>query len=107
MIDEHFKTWLLEINTNPSLTIASPLMSRLLPALIDNVLKIAIDPIFPPPIFPKSKTNLIPEQTNENNKFELLFDSYEEGDKLTKLFSNISNKSKVFYLLSSFKKLFD
>jgi len=36
-------------------------MSRLLPGLIDNVLKIAIDPIFPPPNFPKSKKNLIPE----------------------------------------------
>lgn len=61
MIDDSFKTWLIEINTNPSLTIAAPLMSRLLPGLIDNVLKIAIDPIFPPPNFPKSKKNLIPE----------------------------------------------
>lgn len=53
MIDENFKTWLIEINTNPSLTIAAPLMSRLLPALVDNILKIAIDPIYPPPNFPK------------------------------------------------------
>lgn len=61
MIDETFKTWLIEINTNPSLTIAAPLMSRLLPGLIDNVLKIAIDPIFPPPNFPKSKKHMIPD----------------------------------------------
>lgn len=61
MVDENFKTWIIEINTNPSLTIAAPLMSRLLPALVDNVLKIAIDPIFPPPNFPKAKKHLIPE----------------------------------------------
>ncbi|EAS02045.3 tubulin-tyrosine ligase family protein (macronuclear) [Tetrahymena thermophila SB210] len=92
MIDDSFKTWLIEINTNPSLTIAAPLMSRLLPALIDNVLKIAIDPIFPPPNFPKSKKHLIPEQIYENNKFELLFDSEVDGERIKKLYQNISNK---------------
>ncbi|KAL4491452.1 hypothetical protein ABPG72_008108 [Tetrahymena utriculariae] len=92
MIDDSFKTWLIEINTNPSLTIAAPLMSRLLPALIDNVLKIAIDPIFPPPNFPKSKKHLIPEQIYENNKFELLFDSEVDGERIRKLYQNISNK---------------
>lgn len=94
MIDESFKTWLIEINTNPSLTIAAPLMSRLLPGLIDNVLKIAIDPIFPPPSFPKSKKHYIPESIYENNKFDLIFDSEMDGHRISTLYENVSSKSK-------------
>ena len=52
MIDEDLKVWLLEVNTNPCLELSSPYLSRLIPAMIENVLKIAIDPLFPPPAWP-------------------------------------------------------
>ena len=57
MIDDDFKVYLIEINTNPSLDICSTLLARLIPNMIDNMLqyynlfRIAIDPIFPPPNF--------------------------------------------------------
>ena len=36
--------------------------------------RVAVDPIFPPPTFPKSKKHLVPENIYESNKFELIFD---------------------------------
>ena len=39
MIDENFKLYLIEVNTNPNLEICSPLMSRIIPELIDNCFK--------------------------------------------------------------------
>ena len=39
MIDEDFKVYLIEINTNPCLEIASTLLARLIPNMIENVLR--------------------------------------------------------------------
>ena len=49
MIDDNFDTWLIEVNTNPCLDLGSPLLARIIPNMIENSLKIAVDPIFPPP----------------------------------------------------------
>ncbi len=37
MVDEDFKIYLIEINTNPCLELSSPLLSRLIPGLLDAV----------------------------------------------------------------------
>ena len=39
IIDDHFKPWLIEVNTNPCLELSSPYLSRLIPSMLDNVLK--------------------------------------------------------------------
>ena len=39
MIDEDFKVYLIEVNTNPCLEISSTLLARLIPNMIDNVLR--------------------------------------------------------------------
>ena len=80
MIDEDFETWLIEVNNNPCLELSSPLLARIIPNMIENAFKVAIDPLFPPPLnIPKTK-NL---QTDlfESNKFTLIFNSgdIEEG----------------------------
>ena len=49
MIDENFKVWLIECNTNPCLELSCVLLSRILPQMIDNALKLTLDPLFPPP----------------------------------------------------------
>ena len=69
MLDENTKVWLIEVNTNPSLEIACPLMARFIPNLIENTFRLAVDPIFPPPSFPKSKRYLLPDNIFESNKF--------------------------------------
>lgn len=79
MIDENFKVWLIEMNTNPCIECSCPLLSTKIPKLIENLLRVVVDPIFPPPFDtkePKYKKylNLFNfEEVYENNKFELLF----------------------------------
>ena len=46
--DENFKVFLIEANTNPCLEICSPLLARIIPELLDNSFRIAIDPLFQP-----------------------------------------------------------
>ena len=49
MIDENFRPWLIEINTNPCLELCCPLLQRIVPSVIENTFKLCIDPLFPPP----------------------------------------------------------
>mmetsp|Transcript_28324 Transcript_28324/g.20453 ORF Transcript_28324/g.20453 Transcript_28324/m.20453 type:complete len:81 (-) Transcript_28324:179-421(-) len=50
MLDEDFKVYLIEVNTNPCLeTTSSPLLSKLMPNCIDSGIRIAMDPLYPPP----------------------------------------------------------
>ena len=39
MIDEDFKPWLIEVNTNPCLELSSPLLARLIPSMLENAIK--------------------------------------------------------------------
>jgi len=39
MIDEDFKIFLLEVNTNPCLDTSSNILSKIIPNLIDNTLR--------------------------------------------------------------------
>ncbi len=68
------------MNNNPCLELSSPLLARIIPNMIENAMKIAIDPMFPPPLnIPKSKN--LPTDLFEANKFTLIFNScdVEEG----------------------------
>lgn len=83
MIDEDLKPWLIEVNTNPCLELSSPLLGRLIPAMIENAVKVAIDPLFPPPPWPNSKKHNLPDATD--NKFELVFNESVDGPELKNL----------------------
>lgn len=39
MIDDNFKVWLIEVNTNPCLELSCPLLARIIPALIENLFR--------------------------------------------------------------------
>lgn len=39
MIDENYKLWLIEVNTNPCLEINASVQAKIIPNLIDNVFK--------------------------------------------------------------------
>lgn len=84
MIDEDFNVWLIEVNTNPCLEVGSPLLARIIPNMIENALKIAVDPIFPPPKeYPKTKT--LATDVFESNKFTLIFSSSDHEKMLASL----------------------
>ena len=48
LIDEDMRTWLIEVNTNPYLGVPNEFIKNLLPEMIDDMMKIVLDPILPP-----------------------------------------------------------
>jgi tubulin polyglutamylase TTLL1 len=60
MIDENFKPWLIEINTNPCIETSSILMEKIIPRMVDEAFRLSLDIIFPPPeMWPNSKKHNI------------------------------------------------
>lgn len=82
MIDEAFKTYLIEVNSNPCFALSSPYLARLIPSMIENAIKIAIDPIFPPPPWPASKRHLLSDAVESENKFSLIFDESSDAPEI-------------------------
>eukprot|EP00351_Strombidinopsis_sp_SopsisLIS2011_P000966 CAMPEP_0116875008 /NCGR_PEP_ID=MMETSP0463-20121206/6701_1 /TAXON_ID=181622 /ORGANISM="Strombidinopsis sp, Strain SopsisLIS2011" /LENGTH=113 /DNA_ID=CAMNT_0004519685 /DNA_START=3205 /DNA_END=3546 /DNA_ORIENTATION=+ len=83
MIDEDCRPYMIEVNTNPCLELVSPYLARLIPAMIENAVKIAVDPIFPPPPYPISKKSQLPDAMD--NKFELIFNERDDAAELKNL----------------------
>jgi len=85
MIDSNFKVYLIEVNTNPCLEASCPLLGRLIPSMIDNAMKIAIDPIFPPPEIVGRKATVC--DLLVENHFELVFDEKLDKEGLSEYVS--------------------
>lgn len=47
ILDEDFNTWLIEVNTNPCLEESSKMLKSYIPRMIEDMLKLTIDQIFP------------------------------------------------------------
>ena len=60
---------MIECNTNPNLEICSPLLARIVPELLDNSFRIAVDPLYTPLDDKKRKFDLIPRI-----KYHLIYD---------------------------------
>lgn len=80
MVDANMKVWLIEVNTNPCLEMSSPLLARIIPAMLDNAFRIAVDPYFPE-TQKRPYISLTGEPLPEN-RFELVFHSSVEGVRL-------------------------
>ena len=101
MIDDEFKPYLIEVNTNPCLELCCPLLARLIPNMLENALKIGLDGVFLPPEGFSGKKAFIGDASPEN-KFELVFDSRIDGPILEKLFQtkdNIISKWILYFKL--------
>ena len=81
MIDDEFKTYLIEVNTNPCLELSCPLLARLVPTMLENALKVGLDGQFMPPENFSSKKAYIGDPSPEN-RFQLCFDSKIDGPGL-------------------------
>ena len=49
MIDDAYRPFLIEVNTNPCLELSSPLLEKLIPRMVDDALALTVDQFFPPP----------------------------------------------------------
>lgn len=96
LLDCDLKPWLIEVNTNPCLELSSPHLSRIIPNMIENALRICLDPIFQEPSSYLKRTMLtndIPE-----NKFELVFSSTTVDELLLeKLLKALSTDENEIY----------
>ena len=90
MLDEQFKVYLIEVNTNPCLELASPLLARLIPSMLENSLRLAVDPIFPPPENFSQRKQVVNELCPEN-KYDLVFNEKIDGPELRELFQENKN----------------
>ena len=39
MVDDNFKVWIIEVNTNPCLALSSSLLARLIPTMVENAFR--------------------------------------------------------------------
>lgn len=82
MLDDNFKVYLIECNTNPCLETTCPLLQKIITDLVDSGLRLTLDPLFPPPNYTKRLSMQIPV-TN----YELCFDSELDNQELDDLFA--------------------
>ena len=61
-------------------------MARIIPAMLDNVFRVVVDPLFPPPDFNMAKKNLM-HDILPVNKLELIFDERLSGEHLRRIFT--------------------
>ena len=87
MIDDNFKVWLIEVNTNPCLELSSPLLSKIIPAMVENSLRIAVDTVFVPPLehMILNKKQVIFDNALDFNKYDLVFDENVDGLRLKQM----------------------
>lgn len=89
MVDENQSVWLIEVNTNPCLELASSYLSRLIPNLIENTVKTVLDPLFPAPEWNVSRRNQIPDLSNN------LFEPFKISQLPPKVEANIELKDII------------
>jgi hypothetical protein len=58
MIDEDFRIYLIEVNTNPCLETSCPLLARIIAEMLDNSFRIAFDPVFYHTLVSNQSSNL-------------------------------------------------
>ena len=64
MIDEDFRVWLIEVNTNPYIGIHNQQMKHILPEMFEGLFKIVVDPIH---------SDDVAENPHEGTGFDLLY----------------------------------
>lgn len=50
MLDQRLNPLLIEANSNPCIEVDGAVLGKVIPAMLENVIRVAIDPVFPPPL---------------------------------------------------------
>ena len=107
MIDENFKVYLIEANTNPCLEICCPLLARIIPELLDNSFRIAVDPTYQPPaLLAEEKTDPQPQKPRACNIGEAANQKQEQDDQAQQLKNRVQH-SKNEALQSKSRRKFE
>jgi hypothetical protein len=93
MVDREFKPWLIEVNYNPCLEVNCPILERVIPPMIENSFRLALDPLFPPPShYPTSKRFHLSDHYLQNLKYELIFD---EDSQISPIINDYNYEDEV------------
>jgi hypothetical protein len=91
IIDEDLNTWLIEVNTNPCLEESSRILAKLIPRMVEDMLKLSVDTYFsdfnPKRVAPKPGE---PEPTNTPAIFPV--DGYPDEDNMWDFMCRLSDK---------------
>lgn len=93
MIDDQFKVWLIEVNTNPCLSLSSTYLAKVIPAMLDNAFRIAVDPYFSEPNSKKHQGEWASQPWE--NKFELVFSSQQDLKPDTTVIDQVSDAEEA------------
>jgi hypothetical protein len=74
MIDASLDVWLIEVNTNPCLELSCPLLSSLIPKMVENTLEMTLDCVYPPPVRWSPKGMHYFKESEKENRYELVYD---------------------------------
>jgi tubulin--tyrosine ligase/tubulin polyglutamylase TTLL9 len=86
IIDNKFKTWILEINNNPGLGISSPVIEKLVPRMLDDAFRLTIDNVFET-IYDESVFDK--EKNVYKSKYHL--DGFDDSENVFEFICNIMN----------------
>ncbi|CAK61223.1 unnamed protein product (macronuclear) [Paramecium tetraurelia] len=70
MIDDDFKVWLIEINSNPCLEESSQLLQGLIPRMLDDAFSLTLDHLFP--VTKKQIVFSVPNYSDNHNMWQWL-----------------------------------
>ena len=79
MLDSKMKPYLIEANSNPCITVDGSVLAKIIPAMLENVIRVAIDPVFPPPVSETMRSKYHFSNSFEVNRLELIYDSYHQS----------------------------
>jgi hypothetical protein len=76
MLDDKLQPFLIEANSNPCVAVDGIVLAKVIPAMLENAMRVAIDPVFPPPLSEFGKTRYPFSNCFETNRWVLVYDSY-------------------------------
>jgi hypothetical protein len=70
------------------LELSCPVLMDIIPGMVENTMKIAVDSVLVPPYSFTEKRQRFSDNVLEENKFELLYDSNIEEEELRNMYKN-------------------
>ena len=90
MLDEDFKVYLIEVNTNPCLETTCPILQKVITDMVDCGFKIAIDPLYPPPNLKKRMNSQMSVM-----QWQLAFDEDVDAQLIDQMQADAANKNET------------